>query len=154
MREQHNLLFLLTPPSLPEGACSLLQRAYPIGKTEKPVGPARDVASQFARKHMLSQSLPTEPAFYSSCAHRTTFLFALSHSHIPVMGVLPESTCSLLRRAHPNGGVVEPVSSARDAGGWFASRHMLAQALPTARTLSPHYPILIVKGVWGLCPHG
>ena len=35
---------------------------------------------------MLAQSLLAEPAFYPSCAHRTHFLLALPHSHVPVMG--------------------------------------------------------------------
>lgn len=51
---------------------------------------------------------------------------------------LPEGACShmfclsLLRRALPNGRMVEPVSSARGAGNRFARRRMLAQPLLAA----------------------
>ena len=51
---------------------------------------------------------------------------------------LPEGACShmfrllLLRRALPNGRMVEPVSSARGAGNRSARRHMLAQPLLAA----------------------
>ena len=43
---------------------ALLQRAYPNDGTVELVISARDVASQFARKHMLAQALLVEPAFY------------------------------------------------------------------------------------------
>ena len=51
---------------------------------------------------------------------------------------LPEGACShmfrllLLRRALPNGRMVEPVSSARGAGNRFARRRMLAHVSPVA----------------------
>lgn len=49
--------------------------------------------------------------------------------------------------------IAKPVSSARDVGSQFAKKHMLAQIMPAARALSPHFSIVLVKGVWGLCPH-
>ena len=47
----------------------------------------------------------------------------------------------------------QPVKTARDAGNRFVSQHMLAQTVSTAQLFFPHYPIFIVTGVWGLCPH-
>lgn len=45
---------------------------------------------------------------------------------------------------------MKSVSSARDAENHFV---MLAQAVPTARTFFPHYPIFTPsEGVWGLAP--
>ena len=49
----------------------------------------------------------------------------------------------LLRRAHPNVGTMEPVSSAREAGSHFAKKQMLPHALPAARAFFAHYPIII-----------
>ena len=49
---------------------------------------------------------------------------------------LPEGACShmfclsLLRRAHPNGRVVEPAGVAHGAGSRFVREQMLAQAVP------------------------
>ena len=86
---------------------------------------------------------------------------------------LPESKCSLLRRAHPNEGNAEAKIFARDAGSQPVRGCILAHAVPTptrrwlmdslseatysltmwlaARIFFPHYPILIiVMGVWGL----
>ena len=86
---------------------------------------------------------------------------------------LPESKCSLLRRAHPNEGNAEAKIFARDAGSQPVRGRILAHAVPTptrrwltaslseatysltmwpaARIFFPHYPILIiVMGVWGL----
>ena len=57
---------------------------------------------------------------------------------------LPESKCSLLRRAHPNEGNAEAKSSAHSADNHLA-RHMLPHAVPAARTVSPHYPILLSR---------
>ena len=42
---------------------------------------------------------------------------------------------------HPNDETEKSVNPARAAGSHFVSGHMLAQALPTARAFSPHYPI-------------
>ena len=53
---------------------------------------------------------------------------SLSFSHTPLPSILSESTCSLLRRAHPNGRNVEPVSFAHAAAIHFAREHMLAPA--------------------------
>ena len=53
---------------------------------------------------------------------------SLSFLHTPLPSILPEGACSLLRRAHPNGRNVEPVSFARAAGSHFAKKHMLSPA--------------------------
>ena len=51
--------------SSPESTCSLLRRAYPIDRTAKPTKPTRAAGSQFARGHMLAQSLPAARAFFA-----------------------------------------------------------------------------------------
>ena len=53
---------------------------------------------------------------------------------------------------HPIDRNAQFASSAREAAGHFARGRMLAQSVSTARTLFPHYPIIIVVGVWGLAP--
>ena len=42
--------------------------------------------------------------------------------------------------------------SAREAAGYFAKEHMLAQDVRAAHAPSAHYPIIIVRGM-GACPH-
>ena len=66
----------------------------------------------------------------------------LSAPHAMLTISLPESACSLLRRAHPNERNVEPVSFARDAGSHFAKKHMLspAEGAPDWRIAKPVSP--------------
>ena len=77
----------------------------------------------------------------------------LSAPHAMLTISLPESACSLLRRAHPNGRTAESVSPAHDVDIQPVREQMLSHHVPTARAFFPHCPIPIVKGVWGLCPH-
>ena len=124
------------------GACQPRPRSYgeqhPNDGMVKPVISARDVASPFAREHMLAQSLLAEPAFYPSCAHRTHFLLALPHSHVPVMGVwgpcrtkIAEQWCLSTPHAPPAAtlpaGTCSPILSFHRGYGGFAP--MLAQTL-------------------------
>ena len=66
LAEQCSLSFLHTPlPSiLPEGACSLLRRAHPNGRTAESVSPAHDVDIQPVREQMLFHHVPTARAFF------------------------------------------------------------------------------------------
>ena len=108
--------------------------------------PALAARASFSRHPMIYY--PKE-LFCTRMAMRHNLLFL----HAPLTVGLPEGTCSLLRRAYPHGGTVELASLARDVGSQFAKKHMLAQIMPAARALSPHFSIVLVKGVWGLCPH-
>ena len=53
--------------------------------------------------------------------------------------------CALLRRAHPNEGNVEAKIFAREAGNQPARKQMLLHAVPAARAVFPHYPILLSR---------
>ena len=61
----------------------------------------------------------------------------LSVLHAPLSASLSESKCSLLRRAHPNDGMVEPAVAAREAENLFFSQQMLAQARATDKHSYP-----------------
>ena len=84
---------------------------------------------------MLAHVLPAAPAEGDT---RMMGMQNLPELHAVLAIGLPEGACShmfrspLLRRALPNGRMVEPVSSARGAGNRFARRHMLAHVLPVA----------------------
>ena len=73
-------------------------------------------------------------------------MWNLSVSHATPVVILPKSTCSLLRRAHPNGRTAESVSPAHDVDIQPVREQMLSHHVPTARAFFPHYPIVIVRG--------
>ena len=70
----------------------------------------------------------------------------LSAPHAMLTISLPESACSLLRRAHPIGGTAKAVSPAHDVDIQPVREQMLSHSVPTPRAFFPHYPIVIVRG--------
>ena len=66
--------------------------------------------------------------------------------HAAPVANMPESTCSLLRRAHPIGRTAESVSPAHDVDIQPVREQMLFHHVLTARAFFPHYPIVIVRG--------
>jgi len=79
----------------------------------KPASSAHDAGSQFARGHMLAQALLAAQTISVCCAQH------------------------LLRRTHPNDGMVEPAVAAREAENLFFSQQMLAQARATDKHSYP-----------------
>lgn len=78
-----------------------------------PASSAHDAGSQFARGHMLAQALLAAQTISVCCAQH------------------------LLRRIHPNDGIVEPAVAAREAENLFFSQQMLAQARATDKHSYP-----------------
>ena len=106
---------------------------YPNDRTAKSFSFAREAGSRSARRHMLSHFLLAVPP-----AEGDTRM--MEQQNLSVLLAKPpvgwaESTCShslcpphLLRRAHPNDGTAEPVSSAREAANRSGRRHMLSRS--------------------------
>lgn len=140
MREQHNLLFLLTPPSLPEGICSRSESTLewrdraafqPCTRHRRPACQRAHARMGRAARAVLNHGVsPHTPSYYDD---RIVQKF------------------SLLRRAYPNGGAEQPFSLARDVGSYLVRKCILAHYVPATRAFSPHYPIIIVRGA-GLAP--
>ena len=135
----------------------LLRRAHPNGRNVEPVSFAHAAGSQFAKKHMLSHDVPHRTRrwqFVCKSAHaRTGSTNRFCEGRDCRNGWSLPTLHALLRRAHPIGRTAESVSPAHDVDIQPVREHMLSHSLPTARAFFPHYPIPIVKGVWGLGPH-
>ena len=71
----------------------------------------------------------------STCSHSSCLPHGLSP--YAVRSTSCDAHTRLLRRAHPNDGMVEPASSAREAENLFFSQQMLAQARATDKHSYP-----------------
>ena len=76
----HTIIIVVGYGALPHVQEWPLTFSRPTDRNAELTSPARDVASQSARKHMLAHSLFSGPAFYPFSAHRTHLLPALPHS--------------------------------------------------------------------------
>ena len=87
---------------MPESTCSLLQRAYPNGRTMEAVKAARAAGSQFVRTRMLAHAV-SAASMHPNAGNANTFLSTTRRFHRKRgYGALPHGCPWPLTFLHPN----------------------------------------------------